>query len=137
VARKPPAPAPSVAEDQLALLGFWMSSDESRLLRVKEDWIGVYVLGSDSRNTSLTYDLEERAGKRVLVEYYGASLELKNPLYEYQLRGDRLELEPLPGATAQYGEDAEREVLNDLGGTWFRVRVNRDAQPGAAPDRGR
>lgn len=122
MAKKAPLAEPSVADDEAALVGTWIHEEENRLFRVRmgEYGLGAFILSAKS--TSLDFALEDRDGRRVLVEEYtDTDGDHKNPLYEYRLRGDRLELSLLPGAAAKFAESADRSILDDLGGTWFRA----------------
>src|SRR5262249_32448394 len=124
-----PPPAGSAADDKLALVGVWISSDEVRLIRFTntEDRVWAYLLNGEG-NDYLDFDLEESGGKRGRVGDHRRGLELRNPLYESQLGGDRLELKLLPGAASVYGEDRELRVRGNLEGTWFRVRIPKEGQ---------
>jgi hypothetical protein len=99
MAKKAPAARPSLAEDEAALIGSWIHDEENRLLHFKrgEHGFWAYVLSGDGY-ASLDLGLEDLGDRRVLVEEaYDTDGDRKNPLYEYRLRDDRLELERLPG----------------------------------------
>jgi hypothetical protein len=120
-----PSPSPSPAEDEAALVGTWIHESELALLRFHIQSGFVAFVVSDKRFPH-DFAVEDRDGQRVLSEaYYDFDGDRTNPLYAYQLRGDRLHLELLPNAAAQFAEDEYRRILEDLGGTWYRVRINK------------
>lgn len=125
---------PSVADDRHALIGTWIREDNVGLLRVTKGKQGesAYILSGHGA-VSLDFGLVDRDSIRVLAEEFNdTDGDHLNPLYEYQLRGDRLELKLLPGAAAKYGERPSLKVLDSLAGTWFRVRIDKGADPGTA-----
>lgn len=130
MSREAKSSVPSVKDDEAALVGVWIDSNEARLVRFTKGEYGpeAYLLNHHGYD-NLDFALEDRSGKRVLVEEYtNTDGDQRNPLYEYRLRGDRLELELLPGAAPVYGEARELKVRGNLAGTWYRVRINKDAE---------
>src|SRR5262249_32669135 len=89
----------AVAGDEAALSGWWARGRIEKLLLIDagRGYLKVYDLGADRNWVAWRdFDLEARGGARLLVELHGERLETRNPLFEYRLRGDRLELEKLP-----------------------------------------
>jgi hypothetical protein len=132
MARKEKPAAPSVADEEAAIIGVWVHSSWVRLIRFEKGEYGTsaYLLNEEG-NDILDYSLEDRGRKRVLLEeWYETDGDHQNPLYEDQLRGDRLELKLLPDASPVYSEACELKVRSNPEGTWYRVRINKDARTG-------
>lgn len=112
---------PTLADDEATMLGTWVHEQENALLRIqKTDGLWAYVLKRE--DVHLAFCLEESDGERRVVQETMEGDE-RNPLYAYRLAGDRLELSLLPGAAARFDLPEKLAILDDLAGTWHRVRI--------------